>query len=325
MVQLREEKFAEATHELARATEINPKLPGAHLYLGIAQYQNGEADAAIASLRAETVLQPRSSEAFMWLGMVELNQDHPDLAIGPLDTAKALDPKNPQILYYCGRAHLLEAEADYQSLRELDPDSALVHRGLAESFDKGGQPEKASAEYEAALKKEPDNPDLYEALGEANLKMGRRDAAQQAYEQALRLSPYSAIALYNLGRLDVEHGKPEEGVALLRRAENAHASAAPTEFYLGLGLAELGQNDEAARHLEVSLRSRPSSFIEQSAYYELGRVYQKLNRKTDAQNAFARLAQLKAKTASANVSSGDPGEDMAPAGSSKTSAQQPQV
>ena len=314
MVQLRENKPDDASRELAHAVELNPQLHGAHLYLGIAQYQMGQADAAIESFKAETLLQPRHSEAFSWLGIAELNQNHPELAIGPLDTAKALDPKDPQILYYCGRAHLLEAEADYRKLAELNPNSALVHRGLAESFDAGGQPEKAIAEYEAAIKQEPNNPDLYEALGEANLKMSRRPAAQQAYEHALALNPHSAIALYNLGRIDIESGKPEQGVALLRKAESVHASPAPTYFYLGLGLAELGQNAEAAQWLERSLSSQPSAFTAQSAYYQLARVYKRLNRNADAQKALVELSRLKAEAARTAAEKGDQVQEATPSG-----------
>ena len=44
---------------------------------------------------------------------------------------------------------------------------------------------------------------------------------------------------------------------------------APTYFYLGWGLAELGQNEEAAHWLELALQNSPSPFIEQSAYYQL--------------------------------------------------------
>lgn len=314
MVQLRENRPDDASRALARAVEVNPLLYGAHLYLGIAQYQMGQANAAIESFKAETLLRPGQSEAYSWLGIAELNQNHPELAIGPLDTAKALDPKDPQILYYCGRAHLLEAEADYRKLAELNPNSALVHRGLAESFDAGGQPEKSIAEYEAAIKQEPNNPDLYEALGEANLKMSRRPAAQQAYEHALALNAHSAIALYNLGRIDVESGKPEDGVALLRKAEAVHASPAPTDFYLGLGLAETGKNAEAATWLERSLSSQPSAFMAQSAYYQLARVYKRLNRNEDAQKALVTLSRLKAEAAKTTAEKGDQVHEVTPFG-----------
>ena len=76
--------------------------------------------------------------------------------------------------------------------------------------------------------------------------------------------------------MKVQAGKPEEGPKLLRKAEALHASPAPTNFYLGLGLAEIGQTAEAAQWFERSLANQPSPFIQQSAYYQLARAYQKL-------------------------------------------------
>ena len=262
------------------------------MFLGIAQYQMGLSEPAASSLRAEIALGPGNAEALTWLGIVELGEDHPEQATGPLDQAAALTPKDPHVLYYCARAHMLVAESVYRQLSALDPDSSLVHRGMAESYDISGQPEKALAEYEAAIKKDPANQDLYESLGEADQKMGRMDAAKAAYEEELKLNPHSAIGLYNVGRIDVERGKPESGVAALRQAEAAHASPAPTDYYLGLGRAELGQNAEAAQWLEKALANQPSPFIQQGAWYQLARVYQKLDRKADAQHALDQLKQL---------------------------------
>ncbi len=292
LVQLRRGEIDDAIQALSRATELNPKLPGAHLFLGIAEYQVGQPESAATALKAEIALRPGNTEALTWLGVVELGAGHPEQATAPLDEAAALNPKDPQTLYYRARAHMLVAEAAYRELSQLDPDSALVHRGMAESFEVAGQPEKAIAEYEAAIKKDASNPDLYDALADANQKISRIDAARQAYQKELELNPHSALALYNLGRMDVERGQPADGVALLHKAQAAHASPAPTSFYLGLGLAELGQNAEAAHWLEDSLANHPSPFIEQGAWYQLGRVYQKLNRKTDSQHALAELKRL---------------------------------
>ena len=292
LVQLRRGEMDEAIQTLSRATELNSKLPGAHLFLGIAEYQVGQPESAATALKLEIALRPGNTEALTWLGVVELGAGHPEQATAPLDEAAALNPKDPQTLYYRARAHMLVAEAAYRELSQLDPDSALVHRGMAESFEVAGQPEKAIAEYEAAIKKDPSNPDLYDALADANQKISRVDAARQAYQKELELNPHSALALYNLGRMDVERGQPADGVALLHKAQAAHASPAPTSFYLGLGLAELGQNAEAAHWLEDSLANHPSPFIEQGAWYQLGRVYQKLNRKADSQHALAELKRL---------------------------------
>ena len=81
---------------------------------------------------------------------------------------------------------------------------------------------------------------------------------------------------------------------MLRQAVSAHSSLAPSAFYLGLGLAKLGRDEEAATWLEKALASQPSAFIKQSSYYELARVYQKLGRKDDSERALGELKKLKA-------------------------------
>jgi len=297
LAQMRENKASDADASLGKAIELNPKLLGAHMFFGIANYQLAKFDEASKALREEIILQPENTEALTWLGIVELGSGRPDLAVAPLDQAGALSPKDPNILYYRGRAHTLVAEQTYQALYRLNPDSWYVHRALGESLSASGQPEKAIAEYLAAIQKQPDNPDLYESLGDEDQKMSRFDDATKAYQQELKLSPENGIALYNLGKIQVETGDPATGVAMLHRAVDAHASAAPTYFYLGLGLSKLGQNQEAGDWLDKSLTAKPSDFIKQSAYYELARVYQKLNRKEDSQRALEELKRLKAEAA----------------------------
>jgi tetratricopeptide (TPR) repeat protein len=115
------------------------------------------------------------------------------------------------------------------------------------------------------------------------------------------LNPHNAIALYNLGKIQVERGNPDAGVTFLRQAIEAHAVAAPAYFYLGTGLAALGKNEEAVEWLQKVLQNQPSDFIEQSDYYQLVRVYQKLGRKDDAQHAAEELKRLKAKDSPGNA------------------------
>lgn len=297
MAQLREGKPEDAIHALEHAAQLSPHLSGVYLFMGIAQYQTGRPEQALSSLQTELEQQPSSLEALVWTGIIQLDTGHAEEAASSLDQAVALDPKNKEALYYSARAHRLLAEAAYKKLYALDPDSSFLHRSLAETFAEAADPEKSIEQYEAAIRKEPNNPDLYEALGEQNQKLGRIDAATKAYEQALHLHPNSPIALYNLGMMQVKTGRAATGVPLLRRALEAHAMPGPTDYYLGWGLAELGQNEEAAHWLELSLKNSPSPFIEQSAYFQLARVYQRLGRKTEAAHALDELKQLKAKAA----------------------------
>ncbi len=305
LTQLRTGAADAAIASLTRASKLDPRLGGAHLFLGIAQYQVGQSDAALRSLHAELALDPNSVETLTWLTLVSLGTDRPEQAIAPIDRAVQLKGDDPQLLYYQARAHALVAQTALRSLETLGPDSALLHRAKAEDLADSGQPEKAIAEFQLALHQQPDNPDLLEALGDQEQKLSRFAEARGAYEHELALNPHSAIALYNLGKIAVEQGKPEEGVALLQKAVAAHASPAPADYYLGFGLEQLGQTAEAAHWLEQSLASQPSPFIEQSACFQLARVYQRLNRKEEAQRLLARLQQLKAQAAPEAQASAD--------------------
>ena len=278
MSELRQGKTAEAEVALGKAAELAPRLPGAHMFLGIAQYQRNQMDAAIASLQQEVAIQPENVEALTWLGIVELGAGHAQEAVGPLDRAAALSPRDPNVLDYRGRAHTQVAEESFRALTDLDPDSWRVHRALGEFAVQSKQYEQAIAEYRKVLEKQPNDPDMYEAIGDCYQRLSRSDDAAHAYESELQLSPNNPIALYNLGRIQVQKGDAGRGVALLRKAVEANALAAPTYYYLGLGLAQTGHPEEAAQWLEKSLSQSPSDFIRQGAYFQLGRVYQTLHR-----------------------------------------------
>ncbi len=294
LVQLREGLLDAAVTSLRKAALLNPGLQGPNQFLGIALYQTGAAEAAVTALKAELALNPDNVEALTWTGIAEMSLGRPEQACAALDHLALLRPNDPQAYYYRAKAHSQVAAASLAELMKLAPDSALVHRAKAENFDGLNQPERAIAEYQLGLQREPNNADLYEGLGEQEQKLSRVEAARQAYTQELRVNPGSGVAWYNLGKMDVEAGKAEAGVPMLRKAQAAHIAGAATDFYLGFGLAQLGNNEEASHWLEQALAGQPSSFIEQGALFQLGRVYQKLGRKQEAQRMLDRLKQLKA-------------------------------
>ena len=294
MAQLREGKPAEAQQSLQKSLGLNPSIRGAHLFLGIAQYQTNDFDSAASSLQAEVKDHPDNVEALTWLGIVELGAGHPEQATAPLDQAAALSPKDPNILDYRGRAHSLVAQDSYRALTALDPDSWRVHRALGEIASESRQWQSAIDEYRKAIAKSPSNADLYESLGEAQQRLSRFDEATKSYETELKFSSNNPIALYNLGRIQVLNGDPAKGVALLHQAIENHANSASASYYLGFGLAQTHHPEEAVTWLEKSLTQNPPAFLEQSAYFQLIRVYQALKRPEDAQRAADQLKKLKA-------------------------------
>jgi tetratricopeptide (TPR) repeat protein len=311
MTLLRESKADQAKQALDQATTIDPQIRGARMFLGILDYQRGDIDAALTSLHGEETLQPNNPEVLTWVGIVELGAGHPEDATAPLDRAAALEPQDLSVLYYRGRAHTLVAQETYRKLFALGPDSWQLHRAMGEIYSQSQQPEKAVVEFQAALEKQPNDPDLYQDIADEDQRLSRWDDATKAYQQELKIHPADPAALYNLGKIQVQTGDPKEGIALLQQAADAHAAPAPTQFYLGVGLSKTGRDAEAAASLEKSLTGDPDPFLRRSAWFELVRVYRRLNRTVDAQKAADEVRKLDA-AAAAQSGSAAPNGPPAP-------------
>lgn len=297
----REGKLQEAIDSLQTALRLDPKLSSAHMFLGIFLNQANRQNEAVAELRQELALNPDNVEALTWLGTIELGTGHPEQAIGPLDRAYALKPNDLNILEYRGRAHNLVARDSYAAMARIDPNSWHVHRVRGEIYADEGRHPEAIAEYEAAVHLEPHNPDLYEALGDEYRQTNQLDPAQKAYTKELALSPQNYIAMYDLGSVDIEQGNYTDGIPYLRTMLKSYTNAPVAEYYLGRGLAAQGKNDEALKWLNKSVKDDPSGEIAKRSYYELARLYRKMQQPAEAAKALAAYTKLREATDKLNA------------------------
>lgn len=294
LAQLREGKLDSAERSIRTACGLSPALTGAHMFFGVVEYQMHHYEDAREALKNEIALNDRNAEAQMWLGIVELADGHPEAAIAPLDRAAELKPSDLNILDYRARAHTLVARDSYAAMYKLAPDSWQVHRALGESYAEQGKSAEAVAEYQTALTMQPQNSDLYEALGDAYQKLSKFAEAKQAYEQELRWSPHNIVALYNLGKIAVENEQdPKAGVPLLQEVVKVYQHSAPADFYLGLGLVKLGNDQEAIPYLEKVAQDESTGEMPKRAAYELVRAYRRVGRPEDSTRALAQFQKLK--------------------------------
>ncbi len=284
----------EARASLQKALQLKPGLRGANLFLGTIAYRQNRFKDAEANLLAESRLDPRSAKAFMWLGICRLAQDNPQGAIAPLDKAYALDASDVDILYHRGRAYLLVANASYDAMFKLDPDSLRVHQVLGEAYAQAYRNQEAIGEFELTVKMAPRQPGLHEELGDQDWITGQLDKAAEAYREELRIDPSAVSAMYKLGSLLAQGQSPAEGVQLLRSALLLDSSLSDAHYYLGVGLMSTDQNEDAAHEFQLAIAADPSSDRAMSAYYKLSQVDRKLHRTTEAQTALASFEQMRA-------------------------------
>src|SRR5260370_25250376 len=106
---VREEKgsHSEAIASFERALSLKPRLRGANLFSGIAEFRINHLDRAVAAVKKETVNYPSDASAWLGLGCIPWAQEPPIEAAEALDKAAMLAPDDLDILYHRGRAHLL--------------------------------------------------------------------------------------------------------------------------------------------------------------------------------------------------------------------------
>lgn len=289
----REGKMDDALVELRRAVTLDAKLPAVHLFLGIFLYQTNQAEPARRELQAELSLDPKNVEALTWLGTVDLAQGHPEKAVLSFDRAAELAPDDLNLLEFRGRAHNQVAHDSYARMARLAPNSWHVRRVQAQLYSDEGRHTEAVTEYKAAIQGEPRNSDLYEGLGDEYRKLSQLDEAKAAYTQELALTPNSPIALYNLGSTEVEQGQAEAGIPLLERMLQLAPGSPVAEYYLGRGLATQEKDEQAASWLSKAAAADQDGEVAKRSWYELARVYHRLHREPAAQAALASYKRLR--------------------------------
>jgi len=293
-------KIDEAIDSIRKALAIDPNLESAHLFLGIFLYQANKPEEARKQLQIELAVHSDNVEALTWLGTIDLALGHPERAVASFDHAALLDPDNLSLLEFRGRAHNLVARDSYARMAKIDPGSWHVHRVQAQLYSDEGKHTEAIKEYLEAIKLEARNPDLYEELGDEYRSLNRLDAAEEAYQKGFDLSPANPVAMYNLGSTKVERAELQEGVRLLKVMMKAYPNSQVAEYYLGRGLADLGNNEEALVWLQKSAAGDHDGEVSKRSWYELSRLYRKLHRTEEAGSALANFNRIRQAQEKAN-------------------------
>ncbi len=88
-------------------------------------------------------------------------------------------------------------------------------------------------------------------LAEALLDSDRIDEASSLFEDLLKLSPDNPLVLYGLGRVRLAEKRIEDAVDPLSKACLIAPTFGPAHYSLALAYRDLGERDQARRHLEV--------------------------------------------------------------------------
>ncbi len=210
----------------------------------------------------------------------------------------ALNNKSPWGYY--ALAESLEARRQYQSVvDELAPIVAANRGKAAEGFDVGillphlgfayqeiGLFDKAISTFEDARKLSPDDPAIAGYLIAANIAGKKYGAAVDAAKSALGQHP-NDLRLTRLEAQALRHdGKAEQGIALLAEAVTHHADDPLAYISLAQAYSEAEQGAQAIIVLQGAQAKFPT---DDGIAFELGTVFDKQKRFSDAESAFRQV------------------------------------
>jgi arylsulfatase A-like enzyme/Tfp pilus assembly protein PilF len=218
-------------------------------------------------------------------------------APAPVTRAGSIDPKDGlALLAEFERAKALlqrgaaaEAAALLEDLVQRNPGNVPFLMRLGEANGALGRREAALATLKRAAQLNPALDFLRLRIAEASFELGRLADARAEYEAVLAMDPRSARAWMGLGELALRQGRPDEELALMKRAE-----AAGTESGLvlsRLGQIELARGDAAAAegHAGRAVKLTPEFA---PAWWVWGEAAEKLSRRPDAVTRFTKAIEL---------------------------------
>ena len=155
MIRQEFEEFAQK--ELARALELDAKIPQAHYLLGIMAIFRNELDKGIAEMLQEIAINPDFAMAHYKLGDAYTRREDWDAAIPPLQRAVWLNPdySGPYILLgkaYFKKKDLGSAEGMLRRAIKMDPANYQAHYMLGQVLIQAGKTEEGRKMLEESQK-----------------------------------------------------------------------------------------------------------------------------------------------------------------------------
>jgi tetratricopeptide (TPR) repeat protein len=285
-----------AEEALQAALEKRPDLWKAQALLGLCKRRLGnEAEARELLERAIPHLDAGKFKISTEIELIESLYRSGDLdrALAVLANAQSEAPQNPDVLYIAYRIHTDLANQARDTLRLVAPESGRMHELTAQHLVNRGDLTNAIREYEAATKADPQLRGIHYELGEAYMQESVSPEslrhAEEEFRAALVENPSDTNPEAQLGNIALLRNDPDTAVEHFQKV--LHRDAGNLLAQQGMGKALLHQN-RPAEALPYVERSVQLDGLNPATHYELGMLYRKLGRPTDAERELKAFREL---------------------------------
>ena len=222
-------------------------------------------DAAVQIYQGVIARRPDMAIAYRHLAFVEWQRGNPDGAVASLRRAINAGVTQPAILAQLG-GYLADTGRVAESIRILEPlardpkADAETLNALGISYIRAGRRDEAARTFARVLALDPDSGVPLENLGVMALERGDLEAARRQFEHAVRADPRSSRAHSGLGVALVRRGDRRGAIEAWTRAVQLDPRNFDAVYNLGTTLARDGQHDAARPYLELFRKTAPAAF-----------------------------------------------------------------
>ena len=193
MALVRSGRAAEAEALFAKLLSAHADSAEVNVVLGQAHAEQGDYDAAVASLKRAIELKPAVAEANASLGLIFLKQGKLEESTQALQAELKTHPSDVKTRYTLATVYELDRRPD-EALREvrtvlkMRPDYGSARYLLGKILLAQGNAAEAAAQLEISAKLSPDDANVHYQLGQAYQRLGKAELASKEFDvfQALK-------------------------------------------------------------------------------------------------------------------------------------------
>ena len=263
---LRQGKTEQAIQELTELSDAEPENPRPHYLLGTLMMDEDKPEEAEAHYRKAIEIRPKFEAPYFALAELKLNAGDAREALSVLQRARSQFAKQFILEFYSGVAMsaLRRYEPALNFLRSAEEIAAKQDPARLTGFfyfrigmvlERLGKLDAAENEFLKCLDKDPEDSTTLNYLGYMWAEQGKKlDQAYEWISKALELDPESDAILDSMGWVLFKQGREEEALPYLEKAEANLESPDPTILdHLGDVYQALDRRDKAADAFKRSL------------------------------------------------------------------------
>lgn len=256
-----EHDFLSAIQEVQKAIACDPGRGELYLDLGLLQIKTNQADAAEISFKRAVELAPKTMNAYLELGSYYQSHQRFTEAEKQFDMALKVDRQSPEPRIALARLYVAEGKkteaADFLEKSKKDfPDDSAGYRLLGDFFFATGDFDNATAEYSNLNRDHPKDPQVKNNYVQLLIIKNRLDEARKLNDAVLETRPYDVDALIERGQIQIAQGHPSDAVQTLQTAIKNEPRSGLAYYHLGRAFDGLGNKAQAENAWQNAVRYR---------------------------------------------------------------------